>query len=143
MTLTEGEIHIRYRWPWGEAEKQFFETLKDEGVLTGARCRKCGRVMVPPRSFCEECFVRDIEYVRVPSTGELSTFAESFISLDGKLLDESYAIGIIRLDGTDGGLVHRLNANGKELKIGMKVRAVVAEDRTGSIEDIRYFEPVD
>ena len=143
MAFASGEISIRYQWPMGEAEEKFFQTLKAEGALTGARCKRCQRVMVPPRSFCEECLRHDIEYVRVPSTGVVQTFAESFFSLDGKFLEEPFVVGIIRLDGTDGGLFHRINPRGQQMKIGTRVRAVLADERQGSILDIRYFEPVE
>jgi uncharacterized protein len=140
---TKGDISLQYKWPMGEAERAFFGNLKDRAVLTGAHCRRCDRTMVPPRSFCEECFEREIEYVEVPPMGQLVTFAESYFSLDGKRLDEPFYVGVIRLDDTAGGLFHRLSPNGKTLEIGMKVRAVFADDRNGDILDIRHFEPVD
>ena len=143
MDFTYGEIHIRYQWPWGEAERRFFETLKDEGVLTGARCKRCDRIMVPPRSFCEECLERDIEYVRVPSTGVIQTFAESYLSLEGKFMERPFIVGIIEIDNTHGGLVHRIEPQGRKIDIGTRVRAVFAEERAGSILDIRYFEPIE
>lgn len=143
MAFSSGEINIRYQWPWGEAEERFFGTLKSEGVLTGARCKRCNRVMVPPRSFCEECFQHDIEYVRVPSTGVIRTFAESYLSLEGKFMPEPFVVGIVHLDGTDGGLFHHIKPGGQPLKIGTRVRAVIAEERQGSILDILYFEPIE
>jgi uncharacterized OB-fold protein len=143
MAFASGEINIRYQWPLGEAEEKFFGALKSEGVLTGARCKGCGRVMVPPRSFCEECFRHDVEYVQVASTGVVQTFAESYLSLDGKFMPEPFVVGIIRLDGTDGGLFHRIKPGGQPLKIGTRVRAVLAEEREGSILDIRYFESME
>ncbi len=142
QNFTTGAINISYRWPMGEAERAFFGNLKDRGILTGAHCRRCDRVMVPPRSFCEECFERDIEYVEVASTGTVVTFAESYFSLDGKRLEEPFYVGIIHIDGTDGGLFHRLKPAGKSLEIGTAVQAVIEHARNGTILDISHFEPV-
>lgn len=139
---TEGDISLRYRWPMGEAERAFFGALRDRGVLTGAHCNRCNRTMVPPRSFCEECFERDIEYVEVAATGTVVTFAESYFSLDGKRLEEPFYVGVIHLDGTDGGLFHRLRPGARPLEIGTPVRAVFSDDRNGTILDISHFEPV-
>lgn len=137
-----GAIHFEYDWPLGEAENRFFTALRDEGRLTAARCETCGRVMMPPRSFCEQCFDHQVIYEPAASTGALTTFAESYFSLDGKPLDEPFVLGIVRIDGTDGGLLHRLQPNGRKLAIGMRVRAVFAQERTGSILDILHFEPM-
>jgi uncharacterized OB-fold protein len=98
--------------------------------------------MVPPRSFCDECFESDIDYIDVPSTGKLLTFAESFFSLDGRRLEEPFYVGIIRLDGTDGGLFHRLRPGENTMEIGTPVQAIFEEDRHGVILDIRHFEPL-
>jgi len=52
---------------------------------------------------------------------------------------------LIKIDGADGGLVHKLGEiNPEKVKIGMKVEAVFKskEKREGSINDIRYFKPL-
>jgi uncharacterized OB-fold protein len=67
------------------------------------------------------------------------TFAESFFGLQGQKLDEAWYIGIIRLDGSDGGLFHRLVPEGEPVRIGGRVEAVLAPERTGRILDITHF----
>ncbi|MNT99078.1 hypothetical protein D3C72_2418330 [compost metagenome] len=53
-----------------------------------------------------------------------------------------YVVGLIKLDGADTALVHYLGEVVPEaVKVGMRVRAVLAEERHGNIWDIRYFRP--
>jgi len=92
--------------------------------------------------FCEECFVDVEEWVEVSSKGELVTFGESYLGTDGSKLKEPWILGIIRLDGADGGLIHYIGeARPEELKIGMRMEAVFNEKRNGNILDIKHFRP--
>jgi uncharacterized OB-fold protein len=53
-------------------------------------------------------------------------------------------LGLIRLDGADAVLLHRVLDTGDEpLEIGERVEAILASDRTGSILDIEGFRPVE
>ena len=110
------------------------------GYLT--KCPKCGRVLVPPRIFCEECFVDTEDWVEVSSKGELATFGESYLGTDGSKLHEPWIVGIVKIDGADGGLIHYIGeAKPEELEIGMRMEAVFNEQRNGNILDIKYFRP--
>jgi uncharacterized OB-fold protein len=50
---------------------------------------------------------------------------------------------VIKLDGADTGLTHIIGeADPSEVKIGMRVEAVLKENREGNILDIKYFKPL-
>ena len=141
MTI-DGEIHINYRWSPGKAGERFFTELRDNKRIMGTKCRQCGRILVPPRIFCEECFVEDMEWVQVEPKGTLVTFGESYFSTDGKKLKDPWMLGIVRLNGSDGGLIHFLGeARPEDLQIGMPMEAVFKDKREGNIMDILYFRP--
>lgn len=138
----QGSIEIGYEWSAGIAGSRFFQEIRDNKRIMGTKCPKCGRVLVPPRIFCEECFVDVEEWVEVSSKGELVTFGESYLGTDGSKLKEPWILGIIRLDGADGGLIHYIGeARPEELKIGMRMEAVFNEKRNGNILDIKHFRP--
>ncbi len=138
----QGSIEISYEWSAGVAGSRFFQEIRDNKRIMGTKCPKCGRVLVPPRIFCEECFVDVEEWVEVSSKGELVTFGESYLGTDGSKLKEPWIVGIIRLDGADGGLIHYIGeARPEELKIGMRMEAVFNEKRNGNILDIKHFRP--
>lgn len=142
MTV-QGQIQISYRWSVGRAGERFFTELRDRKRIMGTRCRRCRRVLVPPRIFCEECFADDVEWVEVEPRGTLVTFGDSYFSTDGKRLQEPWMLGIVRLNGSDGGLIHFLGeCRPEDLEIGMPMEGVFKEDREGNILDIRYFRPL-
>ncbi|MCX5874473.1 MAG: Zn-ribbon domain-containing OB-fold protein [Deltaproteobacteria bacterium] len=142
MTIN-GEIQISYNWSPGKAGERFFRDLRDHMKIMGTRCRKCSRVLVPPRIFCEECFTDDMEWVEVEPKGTLATFGDCYFSTDGKRLEKPWILGIVRLNGSNGGLIHYIGeATAEELKIGMPMEIVFKEQREGNILDILYFRPV-
>ena len=139
----KGSININYEWTAGIAGSRFFQELKDHKRIMGTKCPKCDRVMVPPRIFCEECFIDATEWVEVSSQGELVTFGDSYLGTDGAMLEKPWILGIIKLDGADGGLVHFIGeAEPKDLNLGMKMEAVFKDEREGNILDIKYFRPL-
>lgn len=138
----DGRIDVEYHWSAGVAGSRFFNELRDSGKILGAKCPECKRVLVPPRIFCEECFVDTDEWVEVSHQGEILTFAESYFGLQGQRLDTPWYIGIVKLDGADGGLFHRLVPDGGEIKIGGRVEAVLEPDRKGHILDIKHFKTI-
>jgi len=141
----------------GYALGTFLEGLKN-GKILGRRCHGCGRVLVPPRLFCEWCFKDTDEWVEVADTGTVSTFSISYIGTDPKVrLEKPVINAVIWLDGTRletpssktvrhwGGFMHKLGeVSPDDVRIGMRVKAVwePPEKRRGSILDIKYFKPV-
>lgn len=138
----DGRVDVEYHWSAGIAGSRFFTELRDNGKIMGTRCPECKRVLVPPRIFCEECFVDTDEWVEVSTSGEILTFAESYFGLQGQRLEEPWYIGIIKLDGADGGLFHRIVPGDSEIAIGGRVEAVLADERKGHIMDIVNFRTV-
>jgi hypothetical protein len=83
--------------------------------------------------------------VKVGSQGTVEAFTVAHLDLNGKPLAEPQLLALIRLEGADGLLVHRLGGTSAEdVDIGLLVRAVFRprRQRKGSILDIRYFRPV-
>ncbi|MGD1995371.1 MAG: Zn-ribbon domain-containing OB-fold protein [Anaerolineae bacterium] len=141
----EGDIPITSRYTAGLAGERFFREIQENGQLLGTRCPECDRTYVPPRLNCERCFSKLDEWVEVPSTGTVHTFTVVHLDLDGSRSEEPHILAFVRLDNTDGGLVHFLSeVEPAQLYIGMYVEAVFRdkEERKGSILDIAYFRPV-
>ncbi|MDP8223277.1 MAG: Zn-ribbon domain-containing OB-fold protein [Candidatus Lernaella stagnicola] len=141
-----GRFDQEYKWSAGEVGSKFFIALRDEGKILGSKT-KSGRVLVPPRSFDEDRFEPTEGLVEVGPEGEIVTFSVSYLNPDASPRDEPWAVGIIKLDGADTGMMHTIQgvANpAKDLQIGMRVKAIfkAPEDRRGEILDISHFEPV-
>ncbi|UCE96686.1 MAG: Zn-ribbon domain-containing OB-fold protein [Candidatus Bathyarchaeota archaeon] len=139
--------NIKYAWSTGVAMNRFIEGLK-QGKIAGSSCNKCGRIMVPPRSFCEECFKATDGYTYVKDTGTINTYSVSYVAGDASRIKEPILVAVIDLDGASKGMgiLHLLGEidDWKQISFGMRVKAVwkPPEERTGTITDIKYFAPI-
>ncbi len=136
---------IEYDWDTGVAVGRYLEELQN-GRLIARVCRRCQRVMIPPRMFCERCFRPTDDWAYVQDTGTVNTFSLCYVSWDVRRLKQPEIPAVIEIDGAAPGMgiMHKLGkVNPKQVRVGMRVRAVwkPAAQRTGSITDILYFEP--
>jgi len=140
----EGEFPVRYLYTCGIAAERFFREIKDHGTIKGLRCHECDVVHLPPSIYCDRCFSPLEDWVEVGPRGSLHSFTISYLNRDGTRREEPTLLGIIKIDGTEGALIHRLGeVELHELEIGMPMEAVFKEpgERQGSILDILYFRP--
>jgi uncharacterized OB-fold protein len=139
-----GELPVRHRYTPGVAGEAFFAALRDRGVLLGSRCEACAYTYVPARRYCERCFAELSPDVEVGPQGTLVSFTIAFVGLEGEPLPEPETIGLVRLDGADAVLMHRvLDVDDEPLEIGERVEVVLATERTGSILDVEGFRPIE
>lgn len=142
-----GEIPLDYVYTCGRAGEAYFRNLKDKGTILGARCESCDVTYVPPRTYCEKCFARlEGNYIQVGTTGTVHTYTVLYRNLDDSRKEEPVILAMVRLDGTDGGMVHYLGeVEPSQVHIGMKVKAVIKpkKERVGEINDIKCFKPIE
>ncbi|HYZ10691.1 MAG TPA: Zn-ribbon domain-containing OB-fold protein [Actinomycetota bacterium] len=141
------EVDARYAWDTGVAVGEYLRGLH-RGVILARECRRCRRVLVPPRMFCEQCFRPTDRWVQVQDTGTVNTFSICHIRWDMVPLEEPELPAVIEIDGASRGIgfMHKLGEVAPDdVAVGMAVEAVWAseEERRGSILDIRYFRPRD
>jgi hypothetical protein len=139
-----GELPFSYRYTPGVAGARFLEALRDRGVLLGSRCTACAYTYVPARLFCERCLA-DLSgaEVEVGPAGVLESFTVCRVADDGTPLDAPLALGLVRPDGADAVLLHRVLA--PEPRVGMRVEVVLEppERRRGRILDIVGFRALE
>ncbi len=122
---------------------KFFGELRDNKKIFGIRCPECDLVYVPPHVNCKHCYTEMKEWIEVDNVGSLLTYTVVRFPGENQPFDPPYAIGIVKLDGADTGLMHVVaEIPFDELKIGMRVQAVFREDRDANIYDIKYFIPI-
>ncbi len=144
--LTEYTPKLHYAWDTGEAIGRYLEELK-AGRLIARLCRKCERVMIPPRMFCERCFRPTDEWVQLKDTGTVNTYSLCYVSWDVRRLKTPEIPAVIEIDGASPGMgiLHLIRKVApKHVHVGMRVAAVwqPASKRTGSITDIAYWAPI-
>ncbi len=145
--VTRYETELKYSWSSGKATSRFLAGLRD-GELWGRRCAGCGRTMVPPRMYCEQCFRPTDEWVRLQDTGRVVTYSVSYVHADASRREgeEQIRVAVIEIDGASPmmGLLHLLGeVSLDQLAVGLRVEAVwkPKRERQGAITDIMYFRP--
>jgi uncharacterized OB-fold protein len=151
VLLVPGQMPVSHRYTAGLAGERFFRALRDRGVFLATWCATCGVVYCPARAFCERCLAALDREVEVGPGGTLESFTVVEVGLDGETLEDSVVVGLIRLDGSDTPLVHRIEAYAGEggswraaLRIGMRVEAAFEDpgSRRGHLNDVRCFRPL-
>jgi len=142
--ITPFKALFKFSWSNGEAVGRFLSELQ-KGRIIGRRCAECGRVMVPPRMFCEEDFSPTDDWVYVRDTGTIKTYSVSYLNADASRAKVPTVIAVIAIDGASEGMgfLHIIRGTPPEkVRIGMKVRAKwkPRARRKGAITDIEYFE---
>ena len=136
-----GEMPVAFHYTPGVGNAAFFEALRARGAFLGSRCDACGVTYLPARIFCERCFAALGPRVECGPGGVLESFTVAHVDVDEPLA-EAVVAGLVRLDGADTVLLHRLLGDA-DWAIGMRVDAVLrpADDRAGSILDVEGFRP--
>src|SRR3990170_3863638 len=144
---------LEYAWDTGAAIGRFLDGLR-AGKIYGVQCRTCGRVVTPPRAFCELDFKPMDAWVELPDTGTINTFSICYVTWDMKPLRTPQIPAVIEIDGTvpRGGFLHlvgglrgtAVDTIREQITVGTPVRAVwkKRKDREGAITDIVHFAPV-
>ena len=144
-TFWEGSIPVNYVYTYGTAGEKFFRAVKDKGTFLATFCAECDVSYVPPKIYCDRCFAKLDRYVDVGNLGFVESFTISFKNMDGSSKQVPRILAMVRIDGTDGGLIHYLEGfDPEDVAIGMPVQAVFKPKakRTGSILDIIGFGPI-
>ena len=145
-------ICVNQRFATGPLMGKYLNGLKEKKIL-GNKCPECGRMQVPPREVCALCRIRCDEFVEVGPKGNVRLLDTAYYAspdpLTGETRETPYGLIYILLDGCSGQEVfaHFLRDDqldriemGWNEKKGTIVRPVWAEERTGKVSDIKYFE---
>lgn len=149
MIRTEYSLKLDYSTPLGEVYSQFMLALKERRLM-GNRCVECGRLYVPARPFCDICCADTGDLFEVDPLGKVVAFTVYNIKTEN-LPDPPFAQGIVRIGDAANSFLHFLGGIEftdaedfrKQIRIGMPVRPVWAEDRHGNILDIAHFAPLE
>lgn len=78
--------------------ESFYEFVK-QGRIMGAKCQKCGTLLVPPKPMCPKCFSKDMKWEEIQKRGKLLTYTVIHVSTKKFQALTPYAVGIIELEG--------------------------------------------
>jgi uncharacterized OB-fold protein len=140
----EGKISVPYTWTVGSTLSKWYGELRDNAKIWANRCPSCGKVYVPPKNKCNECYKDLKDWVMLPGTGTIETY--TVVQYEEPALHPKkppFVYGVVKMDGADTGLAHLIDEiEPEKVKVGMRVEPVFAEEREGNIMDIKYFRPI-
>ena len=64
----------------------------------GGKCKKCGKIHLPPRPLCDNCFSKEFEWVKLSDRGKLLTYTIIHVAPPQFQAMTPYAVGIIQLE---------------------------------------------
>lgn len=141
--VIEGKMALPYQYLAGAVGSRFIVALRDEKKIYGVRSPSTGQVYVPPREVCDTTFERlTDDWVEVGPGGIVTGFTIIRYREPYQPKETPYALALIQLDGADTPLTHVVQcANLDGLRVGMRVRAVFADEPVDNIMAIDHFAP--
>lgn len=133
------EVAYPYKRTVGTLLSRFFMSLQD-GRLEGTRGSD-GRVYFPPAEFDPVTGAQLDEWVTLPETGTVTTWAWQSVPQPDQPLDRPFAWALITLDGADVPLLHAVDAGDmSRVRTGSRVKVRWSAERNGGIRDIACFD---
>jgi len=122
--------------------EQFYKYV-NQGKLMGGKCKKCGKIHLPPRPLCDKCFSKEFEWVEVPQRGKLLTYTIIHVAPPQFQSMAPYAVGIIQLENglKIPGMIREVAP--EQIKIGMEL--IIASETSTATQWPQwpryYFKP--
>ncbi len=100
--------------------EQFYKFLM-QGKLMACKCLKCGKIHLPPRPLCDNCFSTEFQWLEVSGKGKLLTYTIIHVAPQQFQNLTPYAIGIVELEKglKIPGMIQGLTQ--EQMKIGMQL----------------------
>lgn len=100
--------------------EQFYKNI-NQGKLMAGKCIKCGKIHLPPRPLCDNCYSKDFEWTEVAPLGKLLTYTVIHIAPTQFQSMAPYAMGIIQLENGSKlpGMIECIDL--AQIKIGMNL----------------------
>ncbi len=98
--------------------EQFYKFILS-GRLMAGKCKKCGKIHLPPRPLCDNCFSQEFGWVEVSGKGHLLTYTIIHVAPPQFQAMTPYAVGILQLENglKIPGIISGITND--QLKIGM------------------------
>jgi len=101
--------------------ESFYKFVGD-GKLMGAKCNKCGTLILPPRPACSKCLSKYLRWIPVGNECKLLTYTMIHVSPKEFESKVPYALGIVKFDegGQLLGMIRGIEPD--KLQVGMALK---------------------
>jgi uncharacterized protein len=140
--VVSNTLEFPYSRTLGPTIGAFAAGLREQRLLAARTTG--GRVLMPPVEYDPETSdATEPELIEVGPEGVVESWSWVPEPSGRQPFDRPFAFAMIRVDGTDTGMIHVLTAESPDqISTGMRVRPVWREERTGRIDDIHGWEQV-
>ncbi len=100
--------------------EEFYKFLQ-QGKLMAGKCQKCGKIHLPPRPLCDNCYSQQFSWVQVSGKGKLVTYTVINVAPAQFQALAPYAVGIVEIESglKIPGMIQDIKQ--EQLKIGMEL----------------------
>jgi uncharacterized OB-fold protein len=148
VTMLVTPVSLEIAHTASHEESAYLRAL-EQGKLLGARTgrergQEPGKVYFPPHGADPATGLPTTEFVELPDTGTVTTFAIINIPFMGQRIKPPYVAAYVLLDGADIPFLHLVQEiDASEVRMGMRVEAVwkPREEWGLGIDNIQYFRP--
>jgi uncharacterized protein len=77
--------------------EQFYKFLSQSKLMAG-KCQKCGKIHLPPRPLCDNCYSQEFEWIEVSGKGKLLTYTIIHVAPPQFQALAPYTLGIVQLE---------------------------------------------
>jgi uncharacterized OB-fold protein len=77
--------------------EEFYKAISQKRLM-GGKCKKCGKIHLPPRPLCDKCLSKEFEWLELPKTGKLLTYTVIHVAPPQFQGMAPYAVGIVQLE---------------------------------------------
>jgi len=134
------KVEFDYTRSLGPVLSRFMSALRQRQVLGGVLAD--GRVVVPPPEYDPITHAPVTDLVPVSEFGLVTSWSWVSEPVAQQPLDRPFAFAQVLLDGADAPLLHAVAVDSPaDMSTGMRVRIRWADEPTGTIRDIAWFEP--
>jgi uncharacterized protein len=135
------KVEFDYTRSLGPVLSRFMSALRQRQVLGGVLAD--GRVVVPPPEYDPVTHAPVEELRSVSDVGVVQSWSWVPEPVMDQPLDRPFAFAHVLLDGADAPILHAVAVDSPDaVETGMRVRIRWADETTGTIRDIAWFEPV-
>ena len=123
------------------SEPRYWREMPQRYRLEAVKCRKCGKVLFPPRQVCPTCKSREFEQVQISDMGKVETFTIIRVP-PSQFTDQSpYPVAIVNVGDGVRLLCQIADCELEDLKIGMPVKIefrMIQKEGDGGILNYGY-----
>ena len=134
---------VVYSYTPGLAPTRFLRGLQEKKIL-GERCPVSGDIYLPPRGMSPAVGLPTTEQVELPHTGTVAGFCVVHIGFGVNAPPTPFCSALVLVDGASVsvyGTIQEIPYD--QVRTGMRVEAVWADQLETSFENIKWWRPID